>query len=449
MNLVGSGGLKAFVRWRGFPAVFQVPVLAVFLALAVLGWGKLTPEGVPPKLYAKTNLVNLAIWGLWWPAIVWVTVLLGRAWCVVCPLEWVSSRAETLGGALGLRRLRLPGRLATGGLVILLFALLQMLVPGVQIHRVPHYTSIFLWVSLGVAFAVGLFFRDRAFCRGFCPAALLLNAYGRGGMLAVRPAPGAGGRAPGPDACRSTLNPSRLDSNRHGLMCVDCLKADASDAMQWRLRAPFAAGDAIEPAASWPLTLFVMMVSGFVTYELCGVWKAADAVFQWVPQRVADTVGTGAAAGWVRGVWTIVVVPLLMWLAVGAVARMAGVGRSMADAWRRLALPMAVVVAAGHMAKGLEKLQSWAGFLPHAWAEPGGLQTALSMHAKTLAQPAAWMSPQALSAVSLVLVAVATALALREARRADASAGRGLAVPVLMLGAFFAFLVLGWGGWIG
>ncbi len=448
MNLLKWGPWKAFVRWRGFPAVLQVPVLAVFLALAVLGWGKLTPEGVPPKLYAKTNLVNLAIWGLWWPAIVWVTVLFGRAWCVVCPLEWVSSQAETLGGALGIRRRRLPGWLAKGSLVILLFALLQMLVPGVQIHRVPHFTSIFLWLSLGVAFAVGLLVRDRAFCRGFCPVALLLNAYGRGGMLAVRPAPGAGERAPGPDACRSTLNPSRLDTNCHCLMCGDCIKVDATGAMQWRLRAPFAAGDAVEPAASWPLTLFVMMVSGFVTYELCGVWKAADAVFQWVPQRVADAVGAGAAAGWIRGAWTIVVVPLLMWLALGGVARATGAGRSLADAWRRLALPMAVVVAAGHMAKGLEKFQAWAGFLPYAWAEPGGVQTALAMHAQTLPQPAAWMSPQALSAVSLVLIAVAAGLALREARRADASAGRRLAVPVLVLGAFYAFLVSGWCGWL-
>jgi len=448
MNLLRSGGLRAFVRWRGFPAVFQVPILAVFLALALLGWEKLTPEGVPPKLYAKTNLVNLAIWGLWWPAIVWVTVWLGRAWCVVCPLEWVSSRAEALGGSLGIRRRRLPGWLATGSLVILLFAILQMLVPGVQIHRVPHYTSIFLWVSLGVAFAVGLLFRDRAFCRGFCPVALLLNAYGRGGMLAVRPAPGAGDKAPGAEACRSTLNPSRLDSNRHCLMCCDCIKADAAETMQWRLRAPFAAGDAIEPAASWPLTLFVMMVSGFVTYELCGVWKAADAVFQWVPQRVADAAGAAAAAGWIRGAWTIVVVPLLLWLAVGAVARMAGVGRSLADAWRRLALPMAVVVAAGHMAKGLEKFQSWAGFLPHAWAEPGGVKTALAMNAKTLAQPAAWMSPPALSAVSLTLVVVATALALREARRADPAAAGRMSAPILLLGGFYAFLIVGWGGWI-
>ncbi len=448
MNLLGWGRFNAFVRWRGFPAVLQVPVLAVFLALAVLGWGELTPEGVPPKLYAKTNLVTLVIWGLWWPAIVWATVLLGRAWCVVCPLEWVSSRAEALGGALGLRRRRLPGWLAKGSLVILLFAVLQMLVPGVQIHRVPHYTSIFLWLSLGVAFAVGLLFRDRAFCRGLCPVALLLDAYGRGGMLAVRPAPGAGDRAPGAEACRSTLNPSRLDSNRHCLMCGDCLKADASGAMQWRLRAPFASGDTVESAASWPLTLFVMMVSGFVTFELCGVWKAADTVFQWVPQRVADAMGAGAAAGWIRGAWTIVVVPALSWLALGAVGRMAGVGRGMADAWRRLALPMAVVVAAGHMAKGLEKFQSWAGFLPHAWSEPGGVQTALAMNAKALAQPAAWMSPQALSAVSLALVVVATGLALREARRADPGTGRRLVVPILMLGGFYAFLVSGWGGWI-
>lgn len=32
--------------------------------MAALGWGHLTPEGVNAKLYAKTNLVKLAIWGV-------------------------------------------------------------------------------------------------------------------------------------------------------------------------------------------------------------------------------------------------------------------------------------------------------------------------------------------------------------------------------------------------
>ncbi|MBM3890968.1 MAG: 4Fe-4S binding protein, partial [Verrucomicrobia bacterium] len=145
-NLLQISAVRRLVLWRGFPSVLQAVVLLIYLTLAVIGWGHLTPTGVNTKLYAKTNVVNLVIWGLWWPAIIWVTVLLGRAWCTVCPLELVSSWSERVGDRLGLRQRPLAGWLAKGGLALVLFALLQLLVPGTQLHRMPHYTSLFLWI---------------------------------------------------------------------------------------------------------------------------------------------------------------------------------------------------------------------------------------------------------------------------------------------------------------
>ncbi|MBI5386899.1 MAG: 4Fe-4S binding protein [Verrucomicrobia bacterium] len=451
-NLLQFRPVRAFVTWSGFPAVLQLLVLAVFVALAVIGWGHYTPAGVNAKLYAKTNLVNLAIWGLWWPAIIWMTVLLGRAWCIVCPLELVSSQSEKLGRKLGLPQAPLAGWLAKGSLVVLLFAGLQMLVPGVQIHRVPHYTSLFLWTSLALAFGVGLFLKDRAFCRGFCPVALLLSAYGRGGMLAVRPSGQSccnpNSKAPNARACPSLLNPARLNTNKDCLVCGDCVKADPAGEMQLLLRPPFSQTDAREPLASWPLTLFVMIVSGFVTYELCGVWKAADPVFAFVPEQVIKALHAGAAGGWIKGLWTIVAVPLLLWLVLGVLTLLLGGAKSLSEAWRRLALPMAVVVAAGHAAKGLEKFTSWAGFLPFAWAEPTGVQTALQMNAKAMPQPAAWFTLPTLSVLAMVLIGAAVLLALREARLADTEKARTRYLPIFLLGAFYFFLVFGWGGWL-
>jgi polyferredoxin len=451
-NLLRFRPIAMLVRWSAFPGLLQGIVLAVFIALAVLGWGHYTPEGVNAKLYAKTNLVNLAIWGLWWPGIIWVTFLLGRAWCIVCPLELVSSQAEKLGHKLGIEQRPLAGWLARGSLVILFFAFLQMLVPGAQIHRVPHYTSLFLWISLGLAFTVGLLFKNRAFCRGFCPVALLLSAYGRGGMLAVRPSGRSccqlDAKAPNARVCPSLLNPARLNTNRDCLVCGDCVKADCSGTMELLVRAPYSKADAREPLAAWPLTLFVMVVSGFVTFELSGVWKAAEPLFLWAPKQVSAAVHAGAAAGWIQGLWTILVVPLLLWLLLGALTLLFGGAKSLGEAWRRLALPVAVVVATGHMAKGLEKFTSWAGFLPYAWAEPTGVQTAIQMNAKMMPQPAAWLALPTLSVFAMSLVALGTCLALREARLADPERSRTRFAPILLLGGFFFLLVSGWGGWV-
>lgn len=91
-NLLTLRPVRALALWPGFPYAFQICTLAIFVELAALGSGHLTPEGVNAKLYAKTNLVNLAIWGLWWPAIVWVTVLFGRftSWAGFLPGAWAK-----------------------------------------------------------------------------------------------------------------------------------------------------------------------------------------------------------------------------------------------------------------------------------------------------------------------------------------------------------------------
>lgn len=98
-DLLGIRPVRACIQWPGFPYVFQAVMLAIFTALALVGWGHFTPQGVDEKLYAKTNIVNLLIWGLWWPAMIWVAVLFGRAWCMICPLELVANLAERAANA--------------------------------------------------------------------------------------------------------------------------------------------------------------------------------------------------------------------------------------------------------------------------------------------------------------------------------------------------------------
>lgn len=178
--------IRALILWRGFPYFFQVLMLLVFVALAIMGWSRFPPPGVDGKLYAKCNLVTLAIWGLWWPAMVWITVLFGRAWCAICPLELVSNLAERAARRLGVSQRHLRRWITSGAIIVALYALIQFLVAGAQIHRVPAYTSLFLLGLLALTVITGLIFRDRAFCRGFCPVGQLLGIYGRGSMLVVR-----------------------------------------------------------------------------------------------------------------------------------------------------------------------------------------------------------------------------------------------------------------------
>lgn len=431
-DLLRLPGIRAFVRWRGFPYVFQAAMLAVFLALAVIGWGRFAPSGVGQKLYAQTNLATLLVWGIWWPAMVWIAVLFGRAWCMVCPLELVSNVSERVGRRLGLHQRSLRPWIASGVIIVFLYALIQFLVASAEIRRVPAYTSLFLIGLLTIAAISGFLFKDRAFCRGFCPVGLLLNAYGRGGMLAVRAGRGtacqgctgkgciracnrqkADGRS-----CPSLLNPPKLNSNRDCLVCGQCIKVCEPDNMRLLLRRPFPTGDARDESASWPMTLFIMLVSGFVTWELTSEWAAAEHLFLAVPTWVNQQLSVSWLAGCVRGLWAMVVVPIIVWSVLGWAGWLLGERDGLGVFWRRLALPMAVIVAAGHMSKGLAKFVSWVGFLPQAIIDPSGEQTATAIAGHAMLPPHAMLPKTIVAVIAGVFILSALFFAWREARLA-------------------------------
>jgi hypothetical protein len=211
------------------------------------------------------------------------------------------------------------------------------------------------------------------------------------------------------------------------------------------LRRPFHPTDAREELASWPVTLFVMLVTGFVVSELCSEWKSAQAWFLWVPEEAAAWLGAAEYASWIEGVWMLFVVPLAIWAILGGMAVLAREASGVADAWRRMAIPLAVLIAVGHMAKGLAKFVSWIGFLPLAAEDPAGIGTAQALVAKALSPPSSVLPMTAVCVLSLMLVLAGTYFTLREFRLARGTAHRRFYLPTLVLAASFLFIVFGWG----
>lgn len=248
--------VRYLVQSAWFPRIIQWPLLVAMISLIVLAWGAYTPDGINDKLYAKSHLATLLIWGLWWPLMIWGAVGLGRVWCMICPLEMVNNFGERLAQRSGWPARSLPRWLAGGSMILALYFVVMMLVPAISLHRVPAYTAWYLTAMLAGAAVAGAWYRDRAYCRGFCPVGLLLGTFGRGGIIAVRPGlKAAVGESPGPDArsCPSLLNPSQLADNADCLVCTQCIKQAGSGSMQLLARWPFPAADARESLAAWKL----------------------------------------------------------------------------------------------------------------------------------------------------------------------------------------------------
>jgi hypothetical protein len=141
----------------------------------------------------------------------------------------------------------------------------------------------------------------------------------------------------------------------------------------------------------------------------------------------------------------LIIVPLALWYFLGLITVVSRESSSVVMAWRRLALPLVVVISAGHLAKGLAKLSSWSGFLPFAINNPNGIQTALEISTGQMPQPAPLLSLAAVSLFSGLFVLAAIGFALRELRLRQISHFGGIAFSILLLGAGSVFLITGWG----
>lgn len=215
--------------------------------------------------------------------------------------------------------------------------------------------------------------------------------------------------------------------------------------MQLLLRHPFHAADAREPSASWPLTLFVMIASGFVTSELTTEWESARRIFVWAPDYFASVLHFSAYGGWMEGFWTLFVFPLGLWGILGAVTVSFKRSEKISEAWRKVALPLAVIISAGHMSKGLAKFVAWVGFLPLALNDPLGINTAVAIASKSLSPPAPLLSLPAVSALGIALISLGIMFAVREARLAHPETYHHQLFSKLALATVFAAIVVGWG----
>jgi hypothetical protein len=401
--------------------VSQVPQAAFLLATAsliILGWGADPPDGVDGKFFAKSNFVTLTVWGIWWPTMILAAVVFGRVWCSVCPMQLLSRMGEWFGSRIGVPQRSIPSWTRAGWLILLLYASTQLLISALHVHRVPNFTAYYLLSMLVLAGLTGMLFRNRAYCRAVCPVGLLLKVYGRGGILAVRACDDAG--PPDPRLarhCRSGLDPARL-AVRGGedcLLCQDCIKADAERGrMQLQLRLPWTSTDQRPWHANAPVTLFVMMLSGFVAYEITGFWTEIHRAYLFLPDLAVRQ--SGIHAGVVKGLWVLGVFPLLLWALTAAVAMAASGGRTMWSWWKKMAYPVSLLVAALHMTKAIEKLSTWSLYLPGAIEDPLGAATALGIANGLRSVPTALLSMPVVIFVGVLVLAVGIGLAVRESR---------------------------------
>jgi len=420
MNLLRIPGAGSLARSSWFPLAAQAALLAAFAGFIWGGWGVDAPDPAFAKVLRNTNLANLVVWSYWFPLVIVSAVLLGRAWCTVCPMELVTSAAARLG----LRR-PVPAWLRSGWVMTAFYAAILLVgVHTLGIHRVPHRMAVYLVVLLGAAVLTGLVFEKRAFCSYVCPVGHLLGLYARCAPLEW----GAADRGVC-EACRtkdcvaaanlyrtlrhsctSGLYPAALANNHDCLLCTHCAKVCPNDNLRFSARRPLA--DFFRPFGLTAAQLgFIVVVSGFVVYEVLSEWPTSEGILLWAPNQVTAALGlAGPAANFAAAVTLFVAFPGALVLVFGAAARLAG-GTAMAETARTFGILLLPTAAAGHVIKSALKTTSRLPYWGPALADPPGIETARQVVAKTAAVDPGLAQASQPYVTAVMVAALAAALA--------------------------------------
>ncbi len=174
------------LRSRKFQFLLILPNQIVFW-LVIL-------SGLVGTVDPNINFGTAITWYLWFCIVFVMMVVVGRAWCAMCPFggfaEWIqrrtfwkrkNSRPLTLG-------LKLPARWAGYGLEISVVAFLVLTwieeYFGIAGPGNPRDTSLMVLGIVGSALIFFLVFERRTFCRYVCPLSSLIGSVGAAGTAA-------------------------------------------------------------------------------------------------------------------------------------------------------------------------------------------------------------------------------------------------------------------------
>ena len=411
-------------RFWWFPLALQVMTLVVFVLLIVDGFAADTDDMAFARILRNTNLANLIVWSYWWPVIVISAIFFGRIWCMVCPMELLTS----LAARIGLKRR--PHRFVRSGWITTLFYILILFVGihTLSIHRVPFRMSIYLLVLLASTVIVGLLFSRNAFCAYICPVGHLLGLYARlapfGWSTGDRSICGNckdhsctarvnayvfQGRS-----CGVGLNPAHIDDNTDCLLCGQCVKScdhnnpgiEGRPNPGWFVRPWFKDIFALKPMTV-AQTAFCLVVSGFVVYEVFTEWKITKELLLWMPDNINMWLGTENAwsQGLIKSLILFVVLPVLVWLLPYGLFRLTGGKLPIKKFFNFFGIAFIPIMAAAHMVKALLKTTSRIPYWENAVNDPVGVESARGILDKSLqlAPLPSWHDP-AVTVLSLIFI---------------------------------------------
>ena len=358
-NVIGNQ-LTTLFRSPLFPVFFQIAGLIIYLGLIWFSLGVAIPPGTEPKLFAQNTLPSLIVWGIWLPLLIIVTVIMGRIWCSVCPLELIQQIGDFTGKKIFGKHFHLPKPFRSPIYGALTYAFLLFMLIATRFPQVPGNTATLLTLFAVSSLTVGLFFGNRIFCLYFCPADMLMRGLGRRGIVRIRhelPADTKRGIAVARTSCPSHLNPKKLNDASPCILCGHCVKSDTTLSPVFRPM-PLAPDDKWEEYG-WGMIILAFFLSGFVIEHVFHDWQAGSHYYAYIPDMMKKAIRIKAWAGWIEAIWAMMLVPGAVWLIMGLTGKLFCRPSGFLDVLKKITLPVLTLLTGVHFILSVEKFSHW------------------------------------------------------------------------------------------
>lgn len=379
-----------------FPVSLKYISLVIYIFLIVIGLMAYSSDEVFLKQLRNTNIGNLIVWSYWWPAIIILAIFFGRVWCMVCPVEVITSFFSKIGLKSKRPKWLLSGWAITVFYIFILFVGIQ----GFAIHRNPFFMAIYLLFIVGVSVIIGSIYEKNTFCRYVCPVGYLLGLYSRLSFFGWRVKNTTLCNAckdkscihkkyhykSNYKSCGVDLYPANINDNADCILCAGCIKTCSNyptEKHQERPNPQFTyIGFANDLFNLRPLKvaemIFVLVVSGFVISEIWSEWKITDAYLNYFPKMIIETLSYNSKFlnGIIKGLLIFALVPTIIWIVPWVISRLTGSALKIKDYFLNYGIAFIPIIAAAHIGKSILKSTSRIPYFEHLSEDIVGVRTA-------------------------------------------------------------------------
>ena len=323
-NLFRFTPLKNLIKRPWFPLLVQSLSLTIFLfviAAGLLG-------------HDKNNIGPILTWTWWWILLIFLTLGFGKAFCMVCPWEAISSIMTSLSFKSRIKVLGYekpwPKWARNIFPAIGFFIILTWFELGHDITRSASLTAILGLVMAGMAVFSAIVFEKRSFCRYGCLVGRISGLYAMFSPLELR--------ADSADVCATCktkecyvgtatttpcptfLFPSKMEESTYCTLCTECIRSCPHDNITINYRAP--ATDLLKRKKfKWDeatLAIVLLALTSFHGLTMTPHWT------NWINTIRADT-GLGQTSVFTIFMALMLFLPILLfWIGATAARKLAG-----------------------------------------------------------------------------------------------------------------------------